>query len=101
MLLQMCCLVMASMLMGLMDCIQVHTALLMQRFDMLYVIGLVWWRSMSASMSVLVQPARHYRVSTNWHHLVALSVVHRTWMLGTLQLNCTLATCVKFVDIAV
>ena len=55
---------------------------------------------MSASMSVLVLPVRHWRVVTNWHHLVALSVVHRTWMLGTVQLNCTLIMYVKFVDTA-
>ena len=72
----------------------------MQRLHVLYVIGLVWWRSMSASMSVLVQPVRHCCVGTNWHHLGALSVVHRTWMLGTLQLSCTLAMHVKFVDTA-
>ena len=81
----MCCLVMVSMSMGLMGCIQVHTVLLMQWFHVLYVIGLVWWRSMSASMSVLVLPVRHCHVGTNWLHLVVLSVVHRTWMLGTLQ----------------
>ena len=72
----------------------------MQQFHVLYVIGLVWWRSMSASMSVLVLPVRHCRVGTNWLHLVVLSVVHRIWMLGTLQVSCTLTTYVKFVDTA-
>ena len=72
----------------------------MQQFHVLYVIGLVWWRSMPASMSVLVQPVRHCRVGTNWHQLVALSVVHCTWMLGSLQVSCTLTMYVKFVDTA-
>ena len=72
----------------------------MQWFYVLYVIGLVRWRSMLALMSVLVQPVRHCRVGTNWHHLVALSVVRCTWMLGTLQLSYILAMYVKFVDTA-
>ena len=72
----------------------------MQQFHMLYMIGLGWWQSMSALMSVLVLPVRHCLVGTNWHHLVALSVVHRNWMLGTLQVSCTLAMYVKFVDTA-
>ena len=72
----------------------------MQQFHVLYVIGLVWWQSMSALMSVLMLPVRHCRVGTNWYHLAALSVVRRTWMLGTLQLSYTLATYVKFVDTA-
>ena len=55
---------------------------------------------MSALMRVLVLPVRHGHVGTNWLHLVLLSVVHRIWMLGTLQLSCTLATYVKFVDTA-
>ena len=70
----------------------------MQWFHVLYVIGLVWWRSMSALMSVLVQPVRHCRVGTNWLHLVVLSVVHLIWMLGTLQVSCTLTIYIKFVD---
>ena len=91
---------MASMLKGLMGCIQVHTVWLMQLCHVLYMFGLVWWQSMSASMSVLVLPVRHCHVGTNWLHLVILSVVYRIWMLGTLQVNCTLATDVKFVDTA-
>ena len=86
--------------MGLMGCIQVPTVLLMQWFYVLYVIGLVWWRSMSALMSVLVLPVRHCRVGTNWLHLGVLSVLHRIWMLGTLHITSTLATYVKFVDTA-
>ena len=91
---------MASMLMALMGCIQVHTVLLMQLFYVLHVIGLVWWQSISTSISVLVLPVRHCCVGTNWLHLVVLSVVHCTWMLGTLQVSYTLATYVKFVDTA-
>ena len=100
MLLQTCCLIMVSMFKGLMGCIRVQIVLLMQRFHVLYVIGLVWWRSMSASMSVLVLPVRHCCVGTNWHHLVALSVVLCTWMLGTLHVSSTFATHAKFVDTA-
>ena len=100
MLLQMRCLIMVSMSKGLMGCIRVHTVLLMQWFHVLYVIGLVWWRSMSASMSVLVLPVRHCCVGTNWLHLVVLSVVYRIWMLGTLLVSCTLTASVKFVDTA-
>ena len=83
-----------------MGCIQVHTVELMQLCHVLYVIDLVWWQSMSASMSVLVLPVRHCRVGTNWLHLVVRSVVHRIWMLRTLHVSCTLAMFVKFVGTA-
>ena len=99
-LLQTCSLVMVSMLKGLMGCTQVRTILLRQWFQVLYVIGLVWWQSMSASMSVLVLPVRHCRVGTNCLHLVVLSVVHCIWMLGALHISYTLTTNVKFVDTA-
>ena len=88
------------MLRVLMGCIEIHIVLLMQRFHVLYMIGLVWWQSISASMSVLVLPVRHCRVGTNSHHLFALSVVHHTWMLETLHASCTLTTYVKFVGTA-
>ena len=55
---------------------------------------------MSASMSVLVLPVQHCRVGTNWPRLVALSVVHRIWMLGSLHASYTLAMYVKSVDTA-
>ena len=70
----------------------------MEWCHMLYVIGLVWWQSMSAWMSVLVLPVRHYCVGTNWLHLVVLSIVLCIWMLGTLLVSCILAMYIKFVD---
>ena len=86
--------------MGLMGCTQAHTVLLMQLCHMLCVVGLVWWRIMSASMSVLVLQVRHWHVGTSWLHLVALSAEHSTWMLGTLHVSYTLAMYVKFVGTA-
>ena len=91
---------MVSMSMGLMGCTQACTVLLMQWFHTLCMIGLVWWQSMSASISVLVLLVRHWHVGTSWLCLVILSVVHRTWMLGTLHESYTLTTYVKFVDTA-
>ena len=99
-LLQMCCLVMVSMSMGLMGCTQAHTVLMMQLCHVLCMIGLVWWQSMSASMSVLVLLVRHWHVGTSWLCLVVLSVVHHTWMLGTLHASYTLAMYIKSVDTA-
>ena len=83
-----------------MGCTQAHIVLLMQLCHVLCVIGLVWGQSMSAAMSMLVLPVRHCRFGTSWLHLVALSAVHHTWMLGTLHVNYTLSMYVKFVDTA-
>ena len=51
-------------------------------------------------MSVLVLQVRNLHVGTSWLHLVALSAVIRTWMLGTLHISYTLAMYVKSVDTA-
>ena len=55
---------------------------------------------MLTSMSVLVLQVRHWYLGTRWLRLVELSVVHRTWMLGTLHVSYTLAMYVKFVGTA-
>ena len=64
-LLQMCCLVMPSMLMELMGCIQAQTVLLMQLSHVLYVISLAWWQIMLALVGVLVLQLRHCHVGTS------------------------------------
>ena len=96
----MCCLVMVSMLKGLIDCIQIHRVLQMQLCHVLCVIGLVLWQSMLVLMSVLGLQVRHWHVGTSWLRLVAQSVVHCTWILGTLHASHTLAMYIKSVDTA-